>query len=224
MVQIMKPAWVDHDSQPIFSIHVHPDGSRFATAGQDHLIKLWAMRPVVDRAAETDEAEPRLLATLDGHHGAVNCVRWSADGLLLASGSDDHLVMLWRQAAAGEAGASAPFGSRAPPSAERWRCVLTLTGHAGDVVDLAWAPAGHRLASVSLDNTVRVWEAAGAAAGGGAQLGGAQQQVAVLQGHHGMAKGVGWDPVGRYIASQGDDRAVLVWESREWSLAGARCW
>ena len=46
----------------------------------------------------------------------------------------------------------------------------------------------------------------------------------VLEGHHGMAKGVAWDPIGRYIASQGDDRAVLVWESREWSLAGARCW
>tara|TARA_B100000524_G_C23544483_1_gene332487 strand:- start:70 stop:180 length:111 start_codon:yes stop_codon:yes gene_type:complete len=31
---IEKPAWVSHDGQPIFSVHVHPDGSRFATAGQ----------------------------------------------------------------------------------------------------------------------------------------------------------------------------------------------
>ena len=46
-----------------------------------------------------------------------------------------------------------------------------------------------------------------------------QQLVAVLQGHRGMAKGVAWDPIDRYIASQGDDRAVVVWSTREWEQA-----
>ena len=31
-----------------------------------------------------------------------------------------------------------------------------------------------------------------------------------------MAKGVAWDPIGRYIASQGDDRAAILWDAREW--------
>ena len=29
-----------------------------------------------------------------------------------------------------------------------------------------------------------------------------------------MAKGVAWDPIGRYVVSQGDDRAVVV---EEWT-------
>ena len=46
-----------------------------------------------------------------------------------------------------------------------------------------------------------------------------QQLLAVLQGHRGMAKGVAWDPIDRYIASQGDDRAVVVWSTRDWDQA-----
>ncbi|XP_030377519.1 WD and tetratricopeptide repeats protein 1 isoform X2 [Scaptodrosophila lebanonensis] len=34
-------------------------------------------------------------AVLTGHDGCVNCMEWSNDGLLLASGSDDYKVMIW---------------------------------------------------------------------------------------------------------------------------------
>jgi protein HIRA/HIR1 len=33
-MKVLKPSWVTHDDQPIFSIDVHPDSSRFATGGQ----------------------------------------------------------------------------------------------------------------------------------------------------------------------------------------------
>ena len=49
----------------------------------------------------------------------------------------------------------------------------------------------------------------------------AQQLVAVLQGHRGFVKGVSWDPIGRYLASQGDDHAVVLWEQRDWTEVGA---
>ncbi|EDW00746.1 WD and tetratricopeptide repeats protein 1 [Drosophila grimshawi] len=32
---------------------------------------------------------------LAGHEGCVNCLEWTSDGLLLASGSDDYKVMIW---------------------------------------------------------------------------------------------------------------------------------
>ena len=201
MVKLSKPTWVSHgDTEAIFSIDAHPDGTRFATAGADKLTKIWAMKPCLDEVVENDPSVPRSLATLAGHEGAVNCVRWSPDGRILASGSDDQHVMLWRLAAAGERLSSMPFGSGAAPSVERWRCAATLRGHNGDVVGVAWEPKAQRLASVSIDNTVRVWEVPEEAE--------KAVLLRVLQGHKGLVKGVAWDPIGRYIASQGDVRAA----------------
>ena len=44
---VQKPEWVAH-SGPIFSIDVHPDGTRFATAGADHKVKVWSLLPLLD--------------------------------------------------------------------------------------------------------------------------------------------------------------------------------
>lgn len=33
-MKFFKPSWVSHDGNPIFSVDIHPDGSRFATGGQ----------------------------------------------------------------------------------------------------------------------------------------------------------------------------------------------
>lgn len=33
-----------------------------------------------------------------------------------------------------------------------------------------------------------------------------------------MVKGLTWDPVGKYIASQADDRSLKVWRTLDWQL------
>jgi len=38
----------------------------------------------------------------------------------------------------------------------------------------------------------------------------------VLHGHSGLVKGVTWDPIGKYLASQSDDRTVRVWRTYDW--------
>lgn len=38
----------------------------------------------------------------------------------------------------------------------------------------------------------------------------------MLRGHRGLVKGVAWDPVGRYVASQADDRTLVVWRTSDW--------
>ena len=42
------------------------------------------------------------------------------------------------------------------------------------------------------------------------------EQTAVLQGHSGMVKGVTWDPIGKYLASQSDDRTLRIWRTYNW--------
>ena len=37
-----------------------------------------------------------------------------------------------------------------------------------------------------------------------------------LEGHQGFVKGVCWDPAGRFLASQSDDRTVKIWSATEW--------
>ncbi|KAI9905227.1 hypothetical protein PsorP6_014180 [Peronosclerospora sorghi] len=60
----------------------------------------------------------KLLATLSNNQQAVNCVRWAGQGLYLASGSDDRLVLLY------ELHTSAPspvlFGSNAKLNKQNW--------------------------------------------------------------------------------------------------------
>lgn len=40
--------------------------------------------------------------------------------------------------------------------------------------------------------------------------------VTVLKGHSGMVKGITWDPVGKYLASQSDDKTLRVWRTSDW--------
>ena len=40
--------------------------------------------------------------------------------------------------------------------------------------------------------------------------------MTVLKGHSGLVKGVTWDPVGKYLASQSDDKTLRVWRTSDW--------
>uniref|UniRef100_D6RE52 Histone cell cycle regulator n=2 Tax=Mus musculus TaxID=10090 RepID=D6RE52_MOUSE len=33
-MKLLKPTWVNHNGKPIFSVDIHPDGTKFATGGQ----------------------------------------------------------------------------------------------------------------------------------------------------------------------------------------------
>ncbi|XP_072378444.1 protein HIRA isoform X1 [Diabrotica undecimpunctata] len=203
---VLKPEWVNHDQdQPIFSIDIQPNGARFATGGQGGSggkIVIWNIGPVLSEDEEINPKIPKMLCQMDNHLACVNIVRWSNTGHLLASGSDDKLVMIWRLT---NEGSSTIFGS-GQINVETWKCIHTLNSHNGDVLDLAWAPHDGWLASASVDNSVIIWNAQKF-----------PEKVAVLKNHTGLVKGVTWDPVDKYIASQSDDKTLRIWRTSDWT-------
>lgn len=202
-MKLLKPTWVNHNGKPIFAVDIHPDGTRFATAGQGDesgKIIVWNMAPVMEEEAEKNENIPKVLCHMDNHLACVNCIRWSNNGYYLASGSDDKLVMIWQKVS----GSSTVFGSR-KINVEQWRCSYTLRSHSGDILDVAWSPHDAWLASCSIDNSIVIWNALKF-----------PEVITVLRGHSGMVKGVSWDPIGKYLASQGDDKSLRVWRTLDW--------
>jgi WD40 repeat protein len=65
------------------AVAASPDGSRWATAGDDRVVRLW------------DGASRAPLQSLDGHEEPVLALAFSATGRYLASGSLDGSVRLW---------------------------------------------------------------------------------------------------------------------------------
>uniref|UniRef100_A0A8C7NHD0 Protein HIRA n=1 Tax=Oncorhynchus mykiss TaxID=8022 RepID=A0A8C7NHD0_ONCMY len=206
-MKLLKPSWVSHNGKPIFSVDIHPDGTKFATGGQGEdsgKVVIWNMAPVLREEDEKNVNIPKMLCQMDNHLACVNCVRWSNTGLYLASGGDDKLVMVWKRAAF--IGPSTVFGSSSKlANVEQWRCVTILRNHTGDVMDVAWSPHDVWLASCSVDNTIVIWNARKF-----------PEIVASLKGHTGLVKGLTWDPVGKYIASQADDHSLKVWRTMDW--------
>ncbi|EFA79422.1 WD40 repeat-containing protein [Heterostelium album PN500] len=158
-MKILKPTWVEHSGYSIFSIDIHPDGTRFATGGGDNKVKIWSIAPVVVEEAELDSNVPRLLNSMESHYGPVNCVRWSRDGKYLASGSDDNLVMVWGLTLSGGRSSFISVGSSTSEKiVENWICVYTLRGHSADISEIAWSPDGKYLASSSFDKSIIIWD------------------------------------------------------------------
>ncbi|KAK4701977.1 protein HIRA/HIR1, partial [Phenoliferia sp. Uapishka_3] len=224
---ITKPAWVLHNDDKerpvtIFTLAVHPDGSRLATGGLDTKIKIWSTAPIVQEVFEKDEKCPKLLCTMTSHSGVVMCVRWSNSGRYLASGSDDNIVMIWNL----ETGSGGKVWGSTETNVENWKAVRRLVGHDSDVSGVAWSSDDAYLASVGLDSTVLIWS------GQNFEL------IRRLDGHEGFVKGVVFDPVGQYLATQvrlplnveqreianmvylrkSDDNSVKIWRTNDWGL------
>ena len=62
------------------------------------------------------------------------------------------------------------------------------------------------LATASVDNNIIIWN-----------MERLPEQVTILKGHTSLVKGVFFDPVGKYLASQSDDKTLRIWKTSDWS-------
>jgi WD40 repeat protein len=117
----------------IQDIAFSPDGRLLAAACTDQVIRVWDVR----------ERKERL--TLVGHTAKVSCVAFTPDGLRLISASGDRLLSRF------------PIkGDVRVWDTESGQNVLTFEAHKSAIYALALSRDGQRLATASLDGTVRV--------------------------------------------------------------------
>lgn len=168
------------------------------------------------------------------HDGSINCMAFSHPGvgaygktLLLATGSDDCTVRLWRistgQALKQLTGHTGPINCLAiSPTGEQlatgsadgtvrlWRLPTgtpqaTLTGHNGWINCLAISPDGQLLVTGSADGTVRLW------------LLPSGDLLQTLTGHGGPVECLAISPDGQLLATASWDKTVRLW----WLPVGA---
>lgn len=213
--------WHD-DSRPVYTLDTQCGSLRLATGGGDNNVRIWR----VSAAKEAPPGSPRskgqlssqetseeavsglvapqqaafdvqYLSTIPKHTQAINCVRFSPNGTLLASASDDGTIMIWQKSDT----LVREFGVEDDDAVESWTLRTACFANASsEIYDLCWSPNGAYICCGLMDNIIRIFNTT---------TGCMVKQIAE---HNHYVQGVTWDPLGEYICSQSVDRSVHVYK------------
>ena len=212
---------------PVNSVAFSPDGKLIASGSDDKTIKLWSR-------------DGKLLQTFEGHKDRVNSVAFSpvSDtkrlnrqtersaaiatpqdfGKLIASGSWDKTVKLWRldgelvQTFEGhDEGVScvtfSPKDNQIASasydgSVKLWSLdgkeLQTLEAHEGGVFGVVFSPDGESIVTTSSDKTAKLWSRDG-------------KELRRMQGHENIVSSAVFSPKGDVIGTTSFDRTVKLW-------------
>jgi WD40 repeat protein/serine/threonine protein kinase len=195
--------------EAVLRVAVDPSGRWLATGSYDTDLRVW------------DLARPRLRQSLEGHGAQISDIAFDAAERRIATASHD--VRIWsaddaRELAAlqtaGDAVYSVAFspddvyvaaGTRSGDVA-LWQLddqsLRILEGHESEVWQVAFSGTGRRLASASLDGTVRVWSVADGS------------ELLVLRGHTDVVTSVQFEPGDRRIISAANDGTLRIWDAQ----------
>jgi WD40 repeat protein/serine/threonine protein kinase len=154
-----------------------PDGTLLMTTGFDGSAAIW----------DAETGAP--LLTLTGHEGPVIGVAFHPQGSQVATAGADGTVSLWPVV---ELLAKNETESATP--------AVTLNGHEGNVVDVAFSADGALLATAGRDDTARVWDTT------------TGEIVLTLSGHEGSVRDVVFTADGDFLVTGSSDTTVRIWD------------
>ncbi|XP_017465222.1 PREDICTED: chromatin assembly factor 1 subunit B [Rhagoletis zephyria] len=200
--KIPEISW--HNRDPVLSVDIQPKSQaqaensivkhRLASGGTDAHVLIWYMNYTEDG----NDIELDLAADLTRHQRAVNAVKWSPNGELLASGDDESVVFIWKQK--GDQEPLNILDNTNEQDKEVWIVLKVLRGHMEDIYDLSWASNSQFLVSGSVDNTAIVWDV------------NKGKSMGMLRDHKSFVQGVAWDPKNQYIATLSSDRYLRIFD------------
>jgi WD40 repeat protein len=187
-------------SKWVNSVAFHPKAPLLATGSGDTTVKLWRLVTTPDGLISSATRVATLDSDKEGHSDSVRSVAFHPTAPLLATGSNDETVRLWRLM-------TTPDGLIS--SATR---VATLDesngGHSSSVYSIAFHPTAPLLATGSYDRTVRLWLLSSDNS--------SATCVAILdsdkEGHSGPVTSVAFHPTAPLLATGSDDNTVKLWQ------------
>jgi len=207
-IPIMKcviPEISYHNRDPVLSVDFQApqagQPTRLATAGSDTHVVIWGVK----KGEEEEKVELYCLCDLTRHQRAVNIVRWSPDGQLLASGDDESIIIIWKMKEGKGSGGNL-FDDGSENNTENWTVYQMIRSHLDDIYDLAWSPCSNYLLSGSVDNTAIVTQVH------------KNKKVSLLSDSRGFVQGVAWNPKHNMLSTVGSDRSCRTYNSKAMKL------
>ncbi|CAO3591956.1 unnamed protein product [Absidia cylindrospora] len=178
-----------------------------------------------------DDSSNQSQKTFKGKNQCIYSIDVHPNGKRLVTGSLDTTVKIWNT--------EPIYNEQAEKDPQCPKLLCTLTSHGGAVLCVRWSKNGRYLASSSdNDNVIIIWEldseANSTSASGDSEV---KQEtwrpVKHLRGHDsmyrtspvevnkitqhsGFVKGIAFNPAGKYLASQSDDKKVKIWRTSNW--------
>ncbi|CAG8719650.1 22358_t:CDS:10, partial [Dentiscutata erythropus] len=203
---------VKNQRTSIFSVHVHPDGTRLATGGlgsvlcvrwsnkdgrylasgsSDRRVLIWewdrSAEGLSEGSGEHNIENWKPVRRLSGHQSDVVDLAWSRNNTYLASCSLDSLVFIW--------------------DGKTFERLHKLNQHLGFVKGVTWDPVGEYLATASDDKTIKIWRTADWTV---------QAEISKPYAPTIFYPRLSWSPDGSHVATANGAQGAVIFNREEW--------